>query len=95
MKYYASLTAEVASKELENIELRKNLLVKGGEVYVQQVSLPQRKTSPKVGLVVVWAMLIALLVILIKVSVQKFLAIAMQDSKSAAKLLMIRHFLRK
>jgi LPS O-antigen subunit length determinant protein (WzzB/FepE family) len=94
MKYYASLTAEVAAKDLENIELRKSLLIKGSEVYVQQASLPQRKTSPKVSLIVVWAMLIAVMVILIKVSVQKYLAVAMQDSKSAAKLLMIRHFLK-
>lgn len=47
MKHYATLSAEVARKELENVELRKSLTVKGAEVFVQQPSLPRRKTSPK------------------------------------------------
>jgi capsular polysaccharide biosynthesis protein len=57
MKYYASLTAEVAKKELENIELKKTLTVGGDEVYVQQASLPQRKVSPKFSLVVLLSVL--------------------------------------
>ena len=57
MKYYASLTAEVAKKELENVELKKSLVVRGDEVYVQQASLPQRKVSPKRSLIVLLAVL--------------------------------------
>jgi CheY-like chemotaxis protein len=49
MKYYASLSAEVAKKELENIELKKSLAVRGDEVYVQQASLPQRKVGRIAG----------------------------------------------
>lgn len=94
MKHYVTLATEVSKKELENIELRKILTVSGDELFAQKPSLPQRKASPKVSLVVLWTMLIAVMVILIKVLVQKFLAVAMQDSKSAAKLLMIRHFLK-
>jgi len=47
MKHYASLTADVAQKELQNIELKKSLAIKSDEVYVQPASLPQRKVSPK------------------------------------------------
>ena len=93
MKYYASLTAEVAKKELENIELKKSLAVRGDEVYVQQASLPQRKVSPKRSLVVLMAILISGVALLIFVFIRKAWASVAQDAESASKLASIKRSL--
>lgn len=93
MKYYASLTAEVAAKDLENIELRKNLLIKGPEVYVQQASLPQRKVSPKRSLVVLIAIFASGFALLIFVFIRKAWTSAAQDADSAKKLAIIKRSL--
>lgn len=90
MKFYASLTAEVAAKELENIELRKSLSVKGDEVYVQRASLPQRKTSPKGSLVVLLAVCASASFLLMFVFIRKAWISIVQDNKSASKLAAIR-----
>lgn len=90
MKYYASLTAEVASKELENIELRRNLLVKGEEVYVQPASLPWNKVSPKRSMVVLLAVLLSCFVLLMFVFVRKAWQGASQDADASAKIAVIK-----
>jgi uncharacterized protein involved in exopolysaccharide biosynthesis len=86
MKHYASLTAEVAKKELENIELKKSLAVRGDEVYVQQASLPQRKVSPKRSLVVLLAILLSGFALLMFVFARKAIASAAQDPETSRKL---------
>jgi LPS O-antigen subunit length determinant protein (WzzB/FepE family) len=93
MKYYASLSAEVAKKELENIELKKSLAVRGDEVYVQQASLPQRKVSPKRGLVVLLAVLASGFALLIFVFIRKAWGAVLTDADSAAKVRLIKRFL--
>jgi capsular polysaccharide biosynthesis protein len=93
MKYYASLTAEVAKKELENIELKKSLAVRGDEVYVQRASLPQRKVSPKLSLVVLLVVLASGFTLLMVVFVRKAWASAVQDAESASKLVSIKRSL--
>ncbi|PUE59618.1 hypothetical protein B9Z44_08555 [Limnohabitans curvus] len=93
MKYYASLTAEVAKKELENVELKKSLAVRGDEVYVQQASLPQRKVSSKPNLVVLSAVLTSCFALLMFVFVRKAWASAVQDAESASKLALIKQAL--
>ena len=93
MKYYASLTAEVAKKELENVELKKSLAVRGDEVYVQQASLPQRKVAPKRGLVVLLTVLASGFVILMLVFVRGAWSSATQDADSANKLTRIKRAL--
>jgi capsular polysaccharide biosynthesis protein len=93
MKYYASLTAEVAKKELENVELKKSLAVRGDEVFVQQASLPQRKTSPKRSLVVLMAVLASGFALLIFVFIRKAWASVAQDAESASKLASIKRSL--
>jgi uncharacterized protein involved in exopolysaccharide biosynthesis len=90
MKYYASLTAEVAAKDLENIELRRNLLVKGDEVYVQKASLPQVKTSPKRSLVILFAVLAAGFVLLIFVFTRKALQNVSHDVVALKKIDLIK-----
>jgi capsular polysaccharide biosynthesis protein len=86
MKYYASLSADIANKELENIELQKNLLVKGDEIYVQQASLPQRSASPKVLYVASIAMLIAMFLMALFVFLRKAWLTATQDAEYAVKI---------
>ena len=90
MKYYASLTAEVAAKELENIELRRNLLVKGEEVYVQRASLPWSKVSPKRSMVVIVAVLLSGVVLLMFVFVRRAWRSATQDVHASAKIAVIK-----
>jgi Chain length determinant protein len=93
MKHYASLTVDVAKKELENIELKKSLAVHGDEVYVQQASLPQRKVSSKRSLVVLLAVLVSGFALLIFVFIRKAWVSVLQDAESASKLASIRRSL--
>ena len=86
MKHYATLTAEVARKELENIELRKSLTVKGAEVFVQQPNLPRRKTSPKRSMVVLLAFLASGFALLLFVFIRKAWRNAAQDAEAASKI---------
>jgi LPS O-antigen subunit length determinant protein (WzzB/FepE family) len=93
MKYYASLTADVAKKELENFELKKSLLVRGDEVYVQQASLPHRKVSPKRSLVVLLAVLASGFALLLFVFVRSAWFSATQDAEASDKLARIKRSL--
>jgi capsular polysaccharide biosynthesis protein len=90
MKYYTLLTAEIEQKELQNIELKRNMTVKGDEMYVQHPSLPQRKVPSKRSLVVLTSVLSALFALLLYVFARKAFASIAQDPRSAAKLLAIR-----
>jgi LPS O-antigen subunit length determinant protein (WzzB/FepE family) len=93
MKHYATLTAEVARKELENIELRKSLTVKGAEVFVQQPSLPQRKTSPKRSYAVIVAALMSSLILLVFVLLRKAIRSTLSDKDSVSKIKQIKRYL--
>jgi LPS O-antigen subunit length determinant protein (WzzB/FepE family) len=93
MKYYASLTAEVAAKEFENIELRKSLLVKGDEIFVQQATLPQRKSSPKRNMVTLLAVLMSGLVLLLFVFARKAWRGVLQNVDASAKVVAIKRSL--
>jgi capsular polysaccharide biosynthesis protein len=93
MKHYATLTAEVARKELENIELRKSLTVKGAEVFVQQPGLSQRKASPKIGLSMVLASLISIIALIVFVFICKAWRVLKQNSDSANKVEQIKKYL--
>ncbi len=93
MKHYASLSAEVARKELENIELKKSLTVKGDEVYVQQASLAQLKASPKLGLIVLLTALASGFALLVFVLVRKAWRSAVMSAEAAAKVAYIRKLL--
>jgi capsular polysaccharide biosynthesis protein len=93
MKHYATLSAEVTNKQLQNIELKKSLVVRGDEVFVQNASLPQRKVSPKLSLVVLFAILASCFALLIFVFVRKAWESAAQDAESASKLASIKRSL--
>jgi uncharacterized protein involved in exopolysaccharide biosynthesis len=93
MKYYASLTADVARKELENIELKKSLVVRGDEVYLQQASLPQRKVPQKRSLIVLLALLASGFALLLFVFIRKAWRNAVQDAASASKMALIKSLL--
>ena len=93
MKYYASFTADVAKKELENIELKKSLLVRGDEVYVQQASLPQRKVSPKRSFVMLLAVLASGFALLIFVFIRNAWFSATEDAEASDKLARIKRSL--
>jgi uncharacterized protein involved in exopolysaccharide biosynthesis len=90
MKHYATLTADVAKKQLENIEFKKSLTVKGDEVFVQQPSLPQRKTSPKRSMVVLLAVLVSGFALLVFVFVRSAWRTASQNKEAAEKIQQIK-----
>jgi len=90
VKHYASLTAEIGKRELENIELKKSLSVKGEEVYVQRASLPQRKVSPKLSLVVLLAVLASGFALSLFVFIRKAWVLAGRDGRSKQKIHLIK-----
>jgi LPS O-antigen subunit length determinant protein (WzzB/FepE family) len=90
MKYYAALSSEIARKELENIELRKSLTVKGAEVFVQQPNLPQRKKSHKRSIVVLLSLFASGFALLLFVFIRKAWRSASQDEVAAAKIKQIK-----
>jgi uncharacterized protein involved in exopolysaccharide biosynthesis len=89
MKHYATLNADVAKKELENIELKKSLTIRGAEVFIQEPSLPQREVAPKRSMVVLLAFLLSSFVFVIFVFVRKAVLIANQDAAASKKISMI------
>jgi LPS O-antigen subunit length determinant protein (WzzB/FepE family) len=93
MKYYASLSSEVAKKELENIGLKKSLMVHGDEVYVQKANLPQRKVSPKRSVVVLLSVFVSGFVLLMFVFVRSAWQSASQDAEASDKLARIKRSL--
>lgn len=95
MKYYSSLTADIARRELENIEFRKSLTPKGAEVFVSQPTLPQSKVSPKRSLFVLLALLVSGFILLMFVFIRKAWRSAMQDKEAAAKITQIKLALTK
>jgi capsular polysaccharide biosynthesis protein len=93
MKHFATLSAEVTSTQLQNIELKKSLVVRGDEVYVQQASLPHRKVSPKRSLVMLLAFLASGFALLFFVFIRKAWRNAVQDAESASKMARIKSLL--
>jgi LPS O-antigen subunit length determinant protein (WzzB/FepE family) len=93
MKHYSTLSAEVARKELENIELKKSLTVKGAEFFVQQPSVPYRKISPRRSMVVLVALLASGVALLLFVFIRTAWRNAIQDAASATKVAYIKSLL--
>jgi capsular polysaccharide biosynthesis protein len=94
MKYYAALSAEVATKQLENIELQKSLLIKGDELYVQRPDLPQKKVSPKLNIVCAVAALASLALILFFIFIKNKILSISQNAEAATKISLIKSFLK-
>ncbi|BDU54569.1 Wzz/FepE/Etk N-terminal domain-containing protein [Limnohabitans sp. TEGF004] len=90
VKNLAAINSDIAKRAQENEMLRQKLDVKGLEVFVQQPSLPQRKTSPKLGFVLLLALLVVSFLLLLFVFVRKAVVTASQDVEVAAKLSTIK-----
>ncbi len=93
IKNLAAINSDVTKRRQENEEIKQKLEVRGAEVFVQEASLPQRKTSPKLSLVVLLVVLVSGLALLVFVFIRKALASAAQDAESASKLAAIRRSL--
>jgi LPS O-antigen subunit length determinant protein (WzzB/FepE family) len=93
IKNLAAINSDVAKRALDNEEIKHKLELRGAEVFVQEPSLPQRKTSPKLSLVVLLAVLASGFALLMFVFIRKALASAAQDAESASKLAAIRRSL--
>jgi phosphate/sulfate permease len=93
MKHYASLSMEVAKKELENFELKKSLVIYGDELYVQKPTLPQAKTTPKSSSLILQAMLGAVVTFILFVFIRKAWRTATQGDESTRKIIRIKQLL--
>ncbi len=90
VKNLAAINSDIAKRKQENETLRQKLEIKGVEIFVQQPSLPQRKTSPKRSMVVLLALLASGFTLLMFVFIRKAWRNAAQDAESASKLARIK-----
>ena len=90
VKNLAATNSDIAKRKQENETLRQKLEIKGVEIFVQQPSLPQRKTSPKRSMVVLLALLASGFTLLMFVFIRKAWRNAAQDAESASKLARIK-----
>ena len=93
IKNLAAIILEITKRSQENETLRQKLDIKGAEVFVQQPSLPQRKTSPKRRMVVLLAMLASGFALLLFVFIRSAWRNAAQDAESASKMARIKSLL--
>jgi cytoskeletal protein RodZ len=89
----AAINSDIAKFSHENERIRQRLELKGSEVFVQEASLPQRKMSPKLSLIVLLAVMASGFALLIFVFVRKAWASAARDSASASKVASIKRSL--
>ena len=80
-----AVSSSDVAKELENIELKKRLTIRGAEVFIQEPSLPQREVAPKRSMVVLLAFLLSSFVFVIFVFVRKAVLVANQDATASKK----------
>ena len=85
--------AQIANLKLNNLELGLKLQAKGKEIFAQEPSLPQRKTSPKCSMVVLLAMLASGFALLLFVFIRSAWRNAAQDAESASKMARIKSLL--
>lgn len=85
--------SQVSNLKLNNLELKLKLQAKGGEVFAQEPSLPQRKSAPKLGLVVIIAVLVSGFALLLWVFMCKAWVVASQTPGSASKVVAIKQSL--
>jgi LPS O-antigen subunit length determinant protein (WzzB/FepE family) len=93
VKNLAAIYTDIAKRTQENETLRQKLDIKGVEIFVQQPSLPQRKTSPKRSIVVLQALLASGFALMLFVFIRKAWRNAEQDAESAAKVAHIKQLL--
>ena len=85
--------SQVANLKLNNLELQLKLQAKGGEVFAQEPSLPQRKSAPRRSLVAVVAVLVSGFGLLLWVFVRKAWGAAAQAPESVSKIVAIKRSL--
>jgi capsular polysaccharide biosynthesis protein len=93
IKNLAAISSDIAKRAQENEELRQKLEVRGAEIFVQQPSLPQRKTSPKTSLAISLSMLLTGFALILFVFIRKAWFNAQQDAESASKVARIKRLI--
>jgi LPS O-antigen subunit length determinant protein (WzzB/FepE family) len=93
VKNLAAINSDVAKRAQENEMLLQQLEIKGAEVFVQQPSLPERKTSPKRSVVVLSALFVSGFGLVFFVFMRKAWRNAEQNTKSASKIARIKYLL--
>jgi LPS O-antigen subunit length determinant protein (WzzB/FepE family) len=93
IKNLSAINSDISKRNQENAELAQKLQPRGAEVYVQEPSLPQRKSAPKPSLVVLIAVLASGFVLLLFVMMRKAIWSIKNDPRSASKLEQIKRSL--
>lgn len=93
LKYFVMLTAEVANKEQENMDLKRSLGIRGEEVFVQRATSPKKSVGQGKTLVVLMSVLASGFGLLMFVFVRKAWAGAQQDAANAEKVARIKRLL--
>ena len=93
VKNFAAINSDIAKRAQENEMLLQQLEIKGAEVFVQQPSLQERKTSPKRSVVVLSALFVSGFGLVFFVFMRKAWRNAEQDTKSASKIARIKYLL--
>jgi capsular polysaccharide biosynthesis protein len=93
IKNLAAINSDIAKRNLENAELAQKLQPRGAEIYVQEPSLPQRKSSPNPGLVVLLTVLTSGFALLLFVFVRKAMQSLGEDPEAASKVAQIKRSL--
>jgi len=90
MRHFASLNNEISRLKMLNLDLAQRLEPHGAELYVQEPSLPQTRSSPKRSLVAVLAALAVGFGLLLFVFARKAWQSLKQDSESLSKIALIK-----
>jgi capsular polysaccharide biosynthesis protein len=93
LKNLAAINSDVAKRSQENEAIKQKLALRGTEVFVQEPSLPQRKTSPKRSFVVLLAVLTSGFALLLFVFIRKSWQTLALDAEAAGKIAHIRRLL--
>jgi len=93
IKNLAAVISDISKRNQENATLSQKLEVRGLEVFVQEPSLPQKKSMPKLSIVFAASVSISIFIILVFVFVRKAIQTAKQDVEAAKKISIIKSLL--
>jgi LPS O-antigen subunit length determinant protein (WzzB/FepE family) len=93
VKNLSAINSDILKRRQENLELVQKLESRGLEIFVQRPSLPGKKSSPKLSLVLVGSVSISILLITIFVFLRKALNLAKQNVETAEKINTIQSLL--
>jgi capsular polysaccharide biosynthesis protein len=90
VKNLSAINSDISRRSMENATLKQKLNVRGTEVFAQEPSLPQQKTSPKPSLFVTVSYAVSLVFILIFIFARNAFRVMQKDTNSLRKISKIK-----